>query len=171
MSEINTKVLESTLPSYIELFIIDCRNIAAINDIFFVSPSATDTETIQFNGHTYEPFPIQISGVAQNSVEAPARPSLSIANVNNIFGKLARDYNDIVNAKVTYTRTFAEFLGLSGTISAPPIKYVVRKKVSQDRNVISFELGSILDYERATLPKRRILRKDFPGTTHSSFVR
>ncbi len=171
MSELHTLVLESTLPEYIELIIIDCLNIPAIGQVYYLTPSGTESATIQFNGHTYEPFPMQIAGVAQTSAEAPARPTLSLANVNNLFGSLAKEYNDIINAKVTYIRTFSEFLGISGTISAPPIKYVIRKKSAQDRNVISFELGSPMDYERGQLPKRRILRRDFPGTTHSSFIR
>jgi lambda family phage minor tail protein L len=171
VSDIDNLIQTSSLPNYIELFIIDCTSIPAIGTIYYLTPSGTESATVQFNGHTYTPFPMELSGVAETSSEAPARPTLSLSNINNIFGSLSFNYSDLVGCKVTYIRTFTNYLGLSGTISAPPKKYLIRKKSKQDRNAISFELGTFLDSERGYLPKRQMLKRDFPGLGINKIMR
>jgi len=171
VSDLDNLIQKSSLPNYIELFIIDCTSIAAINTIYYLTPSGTESATVQFNGHTYTPFPMELTGVAETSSEAPARPTLSLSNINNIFGSLSFNYSDLVGCKVSYIRTFASYLGVGGTISAPPKKYLIRKKAKQDRNAISFELGSFLDSERGYLPKRQMLKRDFPGLGINKIIR
>jgi len=171
MSELEQTLKASTLTEYIELFIVDCLSIPAINQIFYLTPSAEYGQTILFNSHTYSAFDLQLSGVGESSSEAPNRPTLTLSNVNNIFGQLALAYTDLVGCKVTYIRTFAEYLGTSSNISAPPFKYLIRKKVSQDRNAISFTLGTLIDMERGVLPKRQMLKRDFPGLGRNKIVR
>lgn len=171
MSDLDNLIQKSNLPNYIELFIIDCTSISAINTTYYLTPSGTESATVQFNGHTFTPFPMELTGVAETSSEAPARPTLSLSNINNIFGSLSFNYTDLVGCTVTYIRTFSTYLGLAGTVSAPPKKYLIRKKSRQDRNVISFELGSFLDSERGYLPKRQMLKRDFPGLGINKIIR
>ena len=155
---LNNTVHQSTVSSYITLIQINCTNIAAINQIFYISPSGTDSEIIEFNGHTYVPFPAQITGEGATSSDAPKRPQLSLSNVNNVFGNLAFEYADLVGCKVTHIITFAEYLGLASTISKAPVKYEIRKKLSHDQATLSFELGSYNDRERAYLPRTIMLK-------------
>lgn len=171
MSDLDSLILKSTLPDYIELFIIDCTSIVALGTIYYLTPSGTESATVQFNGNTFTPFPMAITGLADTTTEAPARPTLSLGNINNLFGSLSFNYTDLAGCKVTYIRTFTSYLGIGGTISAPPKKYIIRKKSRHDRNVISFELGSLMDIERGFLPKRQMLKRDFPGLGINKIMR
>lgn len=157
-------VLASTLPAYVELFEIDCSAIPGIGVIYYATPNVNSNNTkVIFGNNTYEPYPIQITGFEQTSDEAPPRPTLSIANINLLFGMLAFTFQDIIGAKVIYYRTFAQYLGGAGKISAPPLKFYIGKKLSHTIQGISWELRSPLDKERSYLPKRQMLKKDFPG--------
>lgn len=94
---------------------------------------------------------------------APNRPTLTIGNLdaNKLIGTLAFAYGDIIGATVTYIETFSTYISTS--ISLPPVTSVIGRKIVQTASTIQFELRSPLDKERAYLPNRQILKRDFPG--------
>jgi len=168
---IHQVVISPDAPALVELFEIDCSVIG--QPIYYLTNA---TSQLNFGideasqPRTYYPFPLMFSGLEINSDGAPARPKLDIGNLRGLsgellklFGSLAFLYGDLVGISVTYIRTFEPYLNLTTRISAPPLKYYVAKKISHNRMGISFELRSPLDKERAFLPKRQMLRKDFPG--------
>jgi lambda family phage minor tail protein L len=164
-STLNQLVLRSELPAYVELFIIDCTSIQDINTIYYLTPNLnTDGVTkVNFGGQIYQPFPIQLTGLSHTSDGAYPRPRIDLANVNKVFGTLAFIYGDLVGCSVTYIRTFAMYLNSNFHLSAPPLKYYIAKKLNHDTMGMSFELRSPLDKERAVLPARQMLKRDFPG--------
>jgi lambda family phage minor tail protein L len=152
--------------AYVELFILDLSEIPGLGALtYYLTPSAGDTNTVVWGGDTFQPWPLEIVGVEASADGAPARPTLNIGNLdaNKLIGTLVFQYSDIIGAKVTYIRTFEPYLGGIGSISMPPLKYVIGKKNAHDDRVISFELRSPLDKERSYLPNRQMLKRDFPG--------
>lgn len=176
---INQDVLKSEVPALVELFEIDLTstNVPALAGNVFRVATMTDStdlaniKAVSFGGNDYFPYPIQISEIAFSSDGAPPRPKLVIANVNKYIGQLAFAYGDIIGAKVTYIRTFSTYLNSPSAISLPPLKYFIAKKTSHNRTTLSFELRDFRDKERAFLPKRQMLKKDFPGLGINKNVR
>lgn len=165
MNELEQLVQRPALPPYIRLFTIDLTPIG-LNEIYrYTSMTGGDDKTVLFNGHPYAPFPIAIEGVDKTSSGAPPRATLVIANIldEKLFGTLAFTYNDIVGAKVIFTRTFSYYLGLDSSVSIPPLRYTISQKLNHDNTSLSFQLRSALDKENQKLPNRQMLRKDFPG--------
>ena len=153
---------QSTLPAYIELFDIDCTLINGT--IYRLTPNVAGNGTpIQFGENSYTPYPIEIIGYSTTSDEAPARPTLNISNINKVFGMLSFTLQDIIGAKVTYYRTFENYLNQSTKVSAAPLKFTIARKTAHNPAVLSFELRSPLDSDRGMLPKRQMLKRDFPG--------
>lgn len=136
-----------------------------VSDVMYrFTPNVAGNGTpIQFGGDTYTPYPIEITGYSSTSDEAPARPSLNISNINKVFGMLSFTLQDIIGAKVTYYRTFENYLGQSTKVSAAPLKFTIARKTAHNLAVLSFELRSPLDADRAMLPARQMLKRDFPG--------
>lgn len=118
---------------------------------------------IVFGSENYLPFPIEIKGYNQSTDGAPARPTLSVSNINKVFGLLSFQFGDLIGAKVTYYRTFSDYLNLPTKKSAAPLKFTIARKSMHNMNILSYELRSPLDKERAMLPKRQMLKIDFPG--------
>jgi hypothetical protein len=134
------------------------------NTIYRFTPNVNPNNTpIMFGGDTYTPFPIEITSYSQTSDEAPARPTLSVSNINKLFGILSFTLQDIIGAKVIYYRTFETYLNQPTKVSAAPLKFTIARKTAHNMSVISFELRSPLDADRAMLPKRQMLKRDFPG--------
>lgn len=171
---INQDIEKSVVPAFVELFDIDLSttNIPALSDsVFRCTPMTTGTANVQFGGDTYIGYPIHISGISQSSDGAPPRPSLSISNIAKYIGALAFQYDDIIGATVTYTRTFEPYLNQVSRISLPPLRYYIAKKTMHDKTILSFELRDFRDKERAFMPKRQMLKKDFPGLGINKNVR
>ena len=160
---IDQDVKQPVVQAYVELFDIDCTNISGINTIYRLTPNVNNGANVLFGGDTYIPYPIAISDYSQKIDGAPARPRLSISNINKIFGILSFSYEDLIGVKVTYYRTFANYLGQATKISASPLKFEIARKTAHSMTGMSFELRSPLDKERAVLPKRQMLKRDFPG--------
>lgn len=172
-------ILKSEVPAFIELFDIDLSSTnipELVNSVLRLTPMTDSTDlanihNISFGGQSYLPFPIQITGIAMASDGAPPRPQIAVANITKQIGALAFQYSDIIGATVTYTRTFATYLNTANKISLPPLKYFIAKKISHNKNGLSFELRDFRDKERAFLPKRQMLKKDFPGLGINKYVR
>jgi len=166
---VNQLIQQSQLPSYIELFSIDCTNISALNTVYYLTSSlGADNKVIIFNGQTYYPIAILLSGLEDNSDGAFPRPTLQISNISIPYGtttlkigNLIFSYGDLIGCKVTYIRTFSIYLDSGMSVS--PRKFYIGKKTSHTAEGISFELRNALDKDRAFLPKRQMLKRDFPG--------
>lgn len=165
-------ILKSELPHYVELFEIDCTNVPEINTVYyFTAMVGAASGSVDFGGTLYVPFPIAIDGIEQSSEGAPARPTIALANINKLMGSLSFLYEDLVGCQVTYIRTFSTYLNSPSRLSAPPLKYTVARKLSHTRVGLSWELRSPLDRERAFLPARQMLKKDFPGLGINKSIR
>jgi len=155
---------KAELPALVELFEIDA---SAINGtVYRYVPMNNGPDPIVWNGNTYNPFPIAITGIEQVSTGAPPRPTLSVSNVDSFFGALVSTMEDLKGATVFYTRTFETYL--NGSIGAAPMRFKINRKVGHNKTGIVFELKTFLDSERIFLPGRQMLRDGpeetaFPG--------
>lgn len=162
---INASILQqAVVPAYVELFQIDLTDIITETpSVFYLTNQSVE---ITWGGNTYSSFPIKISEIEQSTTGAPPRPKLEIANIyqNRLFGTLAFKYNDIIGGKIVYIRTLETYLTItSHSVCASPMKFEIFKKESHTKDYLSFSLRSPLDRERAFLPKRQMLKNEFPG--------
>lgn len=167
MAELQEIVQHSTLPAFIELFKIDLTPISGQTSVYRFTPMVNTANPgdghITWGGENYLPFPISISNVGFSIDDAPARPTLTISNISKLFGMLSFTIQDVIGAKVTYIRTFADYIGGDGALSAPPLRFFIARKTSHNLSNIAFELRSPVDKERAFFPKRQMLKTEFPG--------
>ena len=131
----------------------------------YLTNNTSNGAKVQFNKNEYSPWPLEISGLELNSSGSPARPTLTLGNLdsNKQLRKLAYTYNDLVGSEVTYIRTFKDYLGINSNISAPKIKFSIGRKLNHTKKQLQFELRSQMDRENSYLPPRIMLREEFPG--------
>jgi len=151
---------KSVLPAQIDLFEIDAT--AITGSVYRYTPMTNGLGEVVWNGNTYSPYPIAITGADQVSSGAPPRPLLAITNVDRFFGVLTATMEDLKGARVLYTRTFEPYL--SSSVSAAPMKFIINKKVGHNKTGIIFELKTFLDSDRKFMPGRQMLR-DGPDDT------
>tara|TARA_S200002703_G_C3773430_1_gene238098 strand:+ start:94 stop:993 length:900 start_codon:yes stop_codon:yes gene_type:complete len=130
---------------------------------------------IVWNGNTYERYPIAAEGFEYSGQGQMPRPQVSISNTFSLVTALMLDYNDLVGAKVTRIRTLKKYLDASnftsGTnASADPYAefareiYTIDRKVLENRDLVTFELGASFDVAGVKLPRRQIIQNICPWT-------
>ena len=135
---------------------------------------------VVWQGNTYYPAPIQAEGFESTSKGVLPRPTLSIASQSEtgadqlaLLKHEIRKLGDIINAKVTRRRTFAKYLDvINFNISSqhppegyepdpyaelPKDIYFIERKTTENKNILTYELSSILDLEGVKIPKRVIV--------------
>ena len=136
---------------------------------------------IVWAGNEYLRFPIQISGFALQNGQIP-RPKLVVSNALGTISAILLTVNetttgnDLTGATVTRIRTLAKFLdavNFSGgtnpygtpdpTAEFPQEIYSIDRKATETREIVEFELASVLDLVAITCPKRQCTRAEFPS--------
>ena len=136
---------------------------------------------IVWAGNEYLRFPIQISGFAFQNGQIP-RPKLVVSNALGTISAILLSVNetttgnDLTGATVTRIRTLAKFLdavNFSGntnpygtpdpTAEFPQEIYSIDRKATETREIVEFELASVLDLVSITCPKRQCTRAEFPS--------
>jgi lambda family phage minor tail protein L len=159
---IQQDIQKPALPALIKLFEIDAT--AITGSVYRFTPMTNGGAAVNWGGFDWSPFPIELTGISHTSTGAPARPRLSVSNIDGFFRFLVGAYEDMTGAKFIYRETFATYLGTS--ISMPPLYYTLAKKLDDNKTGIVFELKSAGDVESKWLPARQMLRDGalpFPG--------
>ena len=136
---------------------------------------------IVWAGNDYLRFPIEATGFAFTKEQIP-RPKLIVSNATGLISAILLTVNetsvgnDLTGATVTRIRTLAKFLdaiNFSGGTNPygtpdpnaefPKEIYAIDRKSNENREVVEFELASVLDLAGITCPKRQCTRADFPS--------
>jgi len=138
----------------LELFELDLTQFNSTT-MYFHAGTNNSYAAIQFNGQTYTPFPVQITGFEFTGKTLP-RPKAAFSNIAGTFTALLRDYQDLVGARLTRRRVFAATLS-DPTASQMVDIYYIGRKTKETRHVVEFELVSPLELENVMLPKRQVV--------------
>jgi lambda family phage minor tail protein L len=130
---------------------------------------------IIWNGNAYSKFPIEADGFEFNGKQMP-RPTLRVANLFSSITAVLLNVNavtpgnDLIGATVTRIRTCARYLDAVNfennqnpfgspdpTAEAPREIYKIDRKVSENRDLIEFELAAAIDLVNVSLPGRQCI--------------
>ena len=142
---------------------------------------------IVWAGNSYFRFPVQATGFAYKNGQIP-RPKLVISNAGNVGSSVTglsfsailltvnetTPGNDLTGSTLTRIRTLAKFIDAVNfadgqnadadpTAEFPQEIYSIDRKSSENREVVEFELASVLDLAGISCPKRQCTRADFPS--------
>jgi lambda family phage minor tail protein L len=156
------------------------------NDYNLFNITSNPNGTIKWQNNYYYPFPIAAEGFEYSSAGTLPTPKVSISNLsadgsNNSFYRYIRmqiqDLGDIIGAKFTRIKTFLKYIdgaNFSGNINPynpnsgvyeielPRDIYYIDRKTVENRDVIEYQLASVLDVENVVLPARTILSTRCP---------
>ena len=148
---------------------------------------------IKFNNNLYQRVAVQIEGFEDTGKGTVPRPTLTFSNLGGItkdgtvmtmsdflaIVNLTTPGNDLLDAKVTRLMPLASaldndnFVGDNpfGTPSTDRLQdriYYIDRKAAENRQVVQFELVSVLDMQNKRIPARIVTRDLFP--TAGTFV-
>ena len=143
---------------------------------------------IKFNNNLYQRVAVQIEGFEDTGKGTVPRPTLTFSNLGGItkdgtvmtmsdflaIVNLTTPGNDLLDAKVTRLMPLASaldndnFVGDNpfGTPSTDRLQdriYFIDRKSVENRQVVQFELVSVLDMQNKRIPARIVTRDVFPA--------
>ena len=137
---------------------------------------------VVWDGNSYLRFPIECTGFEFGSTGTLPRPTITISNIFGTITTIMQDVNtttvgnDLNGATLTRIRTLAKFLdavNFTGgtnpfgtpdpTAEFPQEIYILDRKVTENRSIVTWEAQSALDLVNVKLPKRIATRDIFPG--------
>ena len=183
---IPVSVLQSTSPgSVIELFSIQLNTaLHGANTLyrFHNGANLTANGEVVWAGNSYLRFPIDCSGFEFGSTGTLPRPKISISNIFGTITAIMQDVNettvgnDLNGATFTRIRTLARYLDAANftggtnpfgtpdpTAEFPQEIYFLDRKVTETRDVVTWEAQSALDLINVKLPQRIATKDIFPG--------
>ena len=133
-------------------------------------------------GNSYLRFPIECDGFEFGSTGTLPRPTISISNIFGTITTIIQTVNettvgnDLNGAKFTRVRTLARYLDAANftggtnpfgtpdpTAEFPQEIYFLDRKVTETRDIVTWEAQSALDLVNVKLPQRIATKDIFPG--------
>ena len=148
-----------SLDSTVELFEIDATPLGG--EVYRIVSSQLSNAEVVWQGNSYAPVPFEASGFEVTGKGTLPTPRLKVANVNLAFSAVAIAYGDLLGCIVTRHRTWLAFL--DGQVGADPTAehvevYEVKRKVSQNKLLVEWELGAVIDVQGVQIPGRVVLQ-------------
>lgn len=121
-----------------------------------------------FDHIPYQRYAIQATGFDRTGNGTIPRPKLTVANIGGFIGALARDYNDIVGAKLIRVRTFARYLDAinfeGGNNLEDPTQIIdkeiwtIDRKANENSIYMEWELTAPFDLRGVKIPRRQCVQ-------------
>ena len=183
---IPTSELQAINPgSIIELFTIELNTaLHGSNTLYRFHNGANMNANgeVVWAGNSYLRFPIECTGFEFGSTGTLPRPRIAVSNIFGTLTSIMQSVNqttvgnDLNGAKFTRIRTLARFLdaiNFTGNTNPygtpdpsaefPQEIYFLDRKITENRNLVTWEAQSALDLVNVKLPGRIATKELFPG--------
>lgn len=167
MDSINATGERLELGTSIDLYSIDLRDLG-FPIVFNWTPSRQDGGSLWFGNTEYVSAAVEITGFEKSSESAPPEPVLSFSNVDKGGYAILKEYDDLLNAKVTRIHTWAHFLdklpdGSDNPDADPkghniPEIWYIEQKDGSDPTMVRWRLSSSMDLKGKMVPARTMLK-------------
>lgn len=140
-----------------------------IGEVFENAESKTWYRNIIWQGQTFEPMALEVSGLEMRSDGKASAPTLSMANniggIQNAVSAYCLQFGDFAGAKLKVITTLAKYLDAenfsSGNATANPSEkreqiWFIEQKTSENAQQVTFELSNPVDFEGLKIPTRQI---------------
>lgn len=158
MSTINEEIQKLEVSAVVELYELDTTVIGGEDIYYFHAGTNELIQPVQWQGNTYQPFPVNVTGFEYKGQGTLPRPKMSVSNISGIITTLLMSLDDLLGAKVTRRRTLAKFILEEIDEEFEPDIYFVDRKVTESRDVVEFELASSIDLAGVMVPKRQVIQ-------------
>ena len=140
-----------------------------IGEVFESGENKVWMRNIIWQGQTFEPMALEVSGLEMRSDGKASAPTLSMANnIGGIQGAVSAyclQFGDFAGAKLKVITTLAKYLDAenfsTGNPTANPSEkreqiWFIEQKTSENAQQVTFELSNPVDFEGLKIPTRQI---------------
>jgi lambda family phage minor tail protein L len=148
---LNTASHKLTPAALVDLFSVDLNTIGVGQVFYFYPGTDANSQPIVYQGNTYTPWPMKITGIDKRGTGSSARPSVELSNAQHFITDLCRQYQDMVGATVRRRRTLASYIAANIAEYADDY-YLIEQRVGENLETVKFDLASPMDFLDKQLP-------------------
>ncbi len=153
----------------LDLFVLDGTSIGLSTIYYFTNGTNVMQQPIVFNNVIYTPFPIAMTDMSLDGKGTIARPKITVSNINGFVSALLLQNQQLNGATIIRRRVWAKFIDSSNfpggvspyspdpTAAYPDEPWVVNRKVTENPQVVQWELASPIDLQGINIPRRQII--------------
>ena len=151
--------------------------------LFHAGNNLKDKNDLIWQANTYSKIPIISDGYLYSGKGKLPRPTITFSNLLGVItalmqlGNQTTAFSDLQGAKIIRRRTLSRFLdevnfpsninpykvgAVDPTAELPQEIYFIERKVTENRDIVQFELVSTFDLIGIGAPKKLVTRADFP---------
>ena len=135
--------------------------------LYFHSGAQENLTSVQFRDdggtlRTYTAIPLQAKGFKSDPSSTSARPTITFANVSDIFKSSITDYENLLGATLTRRTTLEKYLNSNPAVEFPRQVYIFDRISALTKTAVSFECSTPFDLQGITIPKRQVLANGCP---------
>lgn len=139
-----------------------------IGEVFEQGTSKTWMRNIIWQGETFEPMALEVSGLEMRSDGKASAPTFSMTNnIGGVQGAVSAyclQFGDFAGAKLKVITTLAKYLdaenfslgNVAASNEAKEQLWYIEQKTSENANAVTFELSNPIDFEGLKIPVRQI---------------
>ena len=139
-----------------------------VGQLFENTDQKTWYRNIIWQGQTFEPMALEVSGLEMRSDGKASAPTFSMANnISGIQGAVSAyclQFGDFAGAKLKVINTLAKYLDAdnfsngnqTASNEAKEQLWYIEQKTSENAQAVSFELSNPIDFEGLKIPVRQI---------------
>jgi lambda family phage minor tail protein L len=135
--------------------------------LYFHSGVQENLTSVQFRDdggtlRTYTAIPLQAKGFKSDPSSTSARPTITFANVSDIFKSSITDYENLLGATLTRRTTLEKYLNSNPAVEFPRQVYIFDRISALTKTTVSFECSTPFDLQGIIIPKRQVLANGCP---------
>lgn len=147
--------LKLSAEPYVDLFHIQLRS----GGSFFIK----EGDTVEWNGNTWESFPIGMSGEEISSDEKASRPKLKLVNPEGVFSRIILD-GTLEKSTLYRYRVLRPDIDQNRPVYQLKM-WTIWSITSVTKNYVEAELRNPMDGNNFYVPARQFLPPEFPTVT------
>src|SRR6266705_326087 len=94
-NQVNAEAMKLAPDALIELYILDTTVIGSPSIEYFHAGTSETRWPIVFQGITYQPFPIEITGFERSGQGVVPKPTATVSNIGGLISATALQYDDL----------------------------------------------------------------------------
>lgn len=156
---ITTDLQSQEVDALIQLYELELDNGTTL---YFHPGLDENLDDIVYDGNTYVALPLVFGGIETGSDGAANRPTLTVANVTNIFRSAVSNegfsFEDLIGCRIVRRQTLETYLA-SAAYEMPRAVYILDRISAENSVSVTFELAAPFDVAGIKIPNRVVVGK------------
>ena len=144
---------KQNVAALVDLYVLDLNSIGLGQVYYFYPGTDANNQPVTYQGSTYTPWPIEMTGFEKRGTGSESRPKARISNDLGTITAQLLTHDDLIGATIKRRRTLKTYL-INNIPDYVEELYFVEQKVVENATYVEFDMANAMDFVDKQLPGR-----------------